>query len=76
LSLDLQERGLEGLNHSNFSSTKDDDNTLVDLRSTYAMHMLTLSQVLALQMPPLSQRSRQSKRRHNPDLVDLIEADT
>jgi hypothetical protein len=48
----------------------------VDLRLTYAMHMLTLSQALASQMPPLSQRSRKSKRRRNLDSVDLTEADT
>ena len=76
MSLDLQERGLEDLNHPNLSSTQDDDNTSVDSRSTYAMHMLTPSQASALQMPPPSQRSRQSKRRRNLDSVDLTEADT
>ena len=76
MSLDLQERGLEDPDHLNLSSTQDDDNTLVDLRSTYATHMLTLSQASASQMPPPTQRSGQSKRRRNPDSVDLTEADT
>jgi hypothetical protein len=64
LSLDLQERGSDG------------DNTSVDSGSTYATHMLTPSQASASQMLPLSQRSGQSKRRRNPDSVDLTEADT
>jgi hypothetical protein len=38
--------------------------------------MLTPSQASASQMLPPSQRSGQSKRRRNPDSVDLIEADT
>jgi hypothetical protein len=76
LSSDLQERGLEDLDHSNLSLTQDDNNTLVDTRSTYATHMLTLSQASASQMPPPSQRSRQSKQRRNLDSVDLTEADT
>jgi hypothetical protein len=76
LSSDVQERELEDLDHPNLSSTQDDDNTSVDSRSTYATHMLTPSQASTSQMPPPSQRSGQSKRRRNPDSVDLTEADT
>jgi len=75
LSSELQERGLEDLDHPNLSLTQDDDNTSVDSRSTYATHMLTPSQASASQMLPPSQRSTQSKRRHNPNSVDLTEAD-
>ena len=65
----------EDSDHPNLSSTQDDDNTSLDSRSTYATHMLISSQHPASLMPPPSQRSTQSKRRHNPDSVDLTEAD-